>query len=942
MSKPNRFYGVSAIALALAIGAPAIAFAQDAAPGAGAVEEVVVTGSRLQISGYRQPTPVTVVSEVQLQRDAKVSIGDTIRELPSVGSSGSPNNGVGANNIVGGVTGLDTVNLRQLGTNRTLVLLDSQRVVASNITGVVDLGTMPTMLVQRVDVVTGGASAAWGSDAVSGVVNLVLNKKFDGLRMSIEGGDSYKFDHKSYRLQAAYGTGFAGGKGRIIGAVNYLNSPDAIFANDRSWNKYTNLINNPGWTATNGQPRLIHASNTGLSQATNGGLINGGPLANTRFVGPNATPTKFNPGVTAAANSVFGDGEVFYPATNNLAVVFRTLNLFNYTEYQVTDNLKASVQLNYGDSRSRNNSTPMVRFGNLAIQRDNAFLPDSIRAQMTTLGLNSVNIGTTNINNIKFDEYSYDNFVENGVGIPVSVQDRTLKRAVFSLDGKLGDNWTWNAYAQKGRVKLRVETQSNVIVANYNFAVDAVRNSAGQIVCRGVLNNNPAAAGCVPLNVIGEGVASKEAIRYVNVKPGQNYEVITLDQEVAAASATGTLPFGLPAGNISLAFGGELRQEKGAAVTDPGAAARVYAFANFAPFAGKYNVKEAFAEIDVPLLEDSFVQNLALNAAGRITDYSTSGRVETWKAGLTSQVNNLIRLRGTASRDIRAPNLSELFNAGTAVASNAVDPKTGLNVSIFSTTSGNSVLGPEKADTLSGGVVLTPMGSMSMSVDYYSIDVKDAIQAVNAQTVLARCNAGETSFCTQLDFLGPNGALSQIRTFPRNLSSVKTSGLDFQFDYSFPLGEGRLATRLVSNYILNQSQVALGVKTTYDGALGGDSPVQGVPKLRATLSETYTQGPFSGTIQARFIGKAKLVNSWTALDVDDNTVAQLAYTDLRASYQLTEKAQVFGAVDNLFNLDPPNIPVSQNNTASIFSTAVRGDIYDSLGRAYRIGVRMNF
>jgi outer membrane receptor protein involved in Fe transport len=929
---------------------------EPVAPAVAAVEEVVVTGSRIATTGYRQPTPVTVVSEQQIQRDAKVSIGDVIRELPAVGSSGSPNNGVGANNIVGGVTGLDTVNLRQLGTSRTLVLLDSQRVVASNITGVVDLGTMPTMLVQRIDVVTGGASAAWGSDAVSGVVNLVLNKRFDGLRLSAEAGDSFKWDHRSLRLQGAYGAGFAADRGRFIAAVNYLNSPDAVFANDRDWNRYNNLILNPAYTPTNGQPRLIHAENTGLAQATNGGLIQGpaclvpvvagvcarpNPLINTRFVGQTPTLATFRPGTVAGANSVGGDGEVFYPATNNLAVVFRTLNFFNYTEYDLTDDLKASVQLNYGESRARNNSTPYVRFGNLTIQRDNAFLPDAVRTQMATLGLNSIVMGTTNIN-VPFDDFSYDNFVENGLGIPVSVQTRKLTRGVFSLDGKLGGDWTWNAYIQKGRVRLRVETQSNVIVANYNFAVDAVRNSAGQIVCRAALAGNPAAAGCVPLNVFGERVAGPDAIRYVNVKPGQNYQVITLDQEVAAASATGTLPFGLPAGNVSMAFGAEVRREKGEAVTDPGAAARAYAFANFSPFSGKYDVKEAFAEFDVPLIDGGFVESLALNAAGRVTDYSTSGRVNTWKVGLTSQVNSVLRLRGTASRDIRAPNLAELFNSGTAIQTNATDPRTGQNVSIFSTTSGNPDLGPEVADTLSGGVVLTPLSNLSASLDYYSIDLVDAIQSVNAQTVLARCNAGESAFCTQLDFNGPNGALSQIRTFPRNLSSVKTSGLDFQLDHAMDLGPGRLSSHLVSNYIIEQSQVALGVKTEYDGAIGGDSPAQGVPKFRATLSETYSLGAFSGTAQVRFIGEAELVKAWTARDVDDNSIPSVTYLDLRASYQVTDAAQVFAAVDNLFNVDPPNVAVSYSSSASIFSTAVSGSIHDTLGRAYRVGVRMNF
>ena len=917
------------------------AYAQDAAPSS-AVEEVVVTGSRIATTGYRQPTPVTVVGEAQIQRDAKVSIGDSIRELPSVGTSASPSNGVGANNIVGGITGLDTVNLRQLGTNRTLVLLDSQRVVQSNITGVVDLGTMPTMLVQRIDVVTGGASAAWGSDAVAGVVNLVLNKSFDGTRVSIEGGESYKWDHKTIRLQGAFGRGFNDDRGRVIAAVNYMNSPDAVFANQRKWNTYRNLMLNPAYTATNSEPRLIHRDYTGVAQATNGGLITSGPLANIQFLGPNATPDPFNRGIVAGANTVGGDGEVFYPATNNLAVTYKTTNLFGYTHYDITDNLRASVQVNFGESRTRNNSTPYIRFANLNIQRDNAFMPESIRQQMTALGLNTIQMGTTNINNIGFNDYSYDNFVQNGVGIPVSKQKRQLKRGVFSLDGKIGDDWTWNAYYQLGKVKLRVETESNIIVQNYNFAVDAVRNAAGQIVCRAALAGNPAAAGCVPLNVFGEGVASQEAIRYVNVKPGQNWEVIDLDQEVTAFSAQGALPFGLPAGNISMAFGAEYRREKGVTTTDDGAANRRYAFANFAPFAGSYNVKEAFAEFDVPLIEDGIVQSLALNAAGRITDYSTSGRVETWKLGLVSQVNDVVRLRGTASRDIRAPNLAELFNSGTAVASNAVDLRTGQNVSIFSTTSGNANLGPEKADTYAAGIVLTPLSGLSMSLDYYSINLKDAIQAVNTQTVLARCQAGEQDFCAQIDYNGPNGAMSQVRTFPRNLSSVKTSGIDFQVDYQMPLGDGTLSSRFLGNYLINQSQDALGVRTVYDGAIGSDSPVQGVPKFRATITETYTQGPFSGTVQGRFIGGAKLVKAWTAKDVDDNTVPKVFYVDLRGSWQINDRTQAFAAVDNLFNVDPPNVATSYLNTASIFSTAVRGDIYDLLGRSYRAGVRLNF
>jgi len=919
--------------------------------------DIIVTGSRIATTSYRQPTPVMVVHEAQIERDAKASIGDTIRELPAVGTSSSPNNGVGANNIVGGVTGLDTVNLRQLGVNRTLVLLDSQRVVQSNITGVVDLGTMPTMLVQRIDVVTGGASAAWGSDAVAGVVNLVLNKKFDGIRLSIEGGESNKFDHESQRLQAAAGTGFADDRGRLIVAGNFLNSPDTIFANQRSWNTYRNLINNPAYTPTNDEPRRIHADHVGLAQATNGGLIQGpacltpevdgicarpNPLRNIRFIGPDAVPVPFDPGVASGPISAYGDAETDYPGMNNLAVAFRTLNLFGYTHFDITETLRASVQVNYGKSRSQNNSTPATRFGTLPISVDNAFLPDSIKAQMTDLGLETIWIGVTNINNVTPDAFSHDNFIESSVGVPVSVQQRRLMRGVFSLDGKFGSGWTWNAYYQKGKVRTRVDVLSNVVTSRFNFAVDAVRDERGDIVCRAVMLNDPAAQGCIPLNVIGEGVADPRAIRYVNVHPGENWEVIRLEQDVAALSAQGPLGFGLPAGNISVALGGEYRREKGETIADEGAAARRYSFANFAPFSGKYHVKEAFLELDIPVVEGGFVDSLALNAAGRITDYSTSGVVKTWKLGFTSQVNDLVRLRSTVSRDIRAANLAELFNSGTAVQSSAVDPRTHINVPVFATTSGNPKLAPEKADTFSAGIVLSPAPRLNLSLDYYSIKLKDAIFSVSTSQVLARCNAGEADFCAQLDFNGVDGALSQIHTFPRNLSAQNVSGLDIQMDYQVPLGTGTLQSRLVSNYTLSQNQIALGVRTDYAGALSPDSPVSGLPRLRATLTETYSNGPMSVTLQGRFIGKAKLVNGWTAKDVDNNRVPAILYTDFRAAYALSEKAQLFAAVDNVLNQDPPNVAVSSASAPSYYSTAVRGDIYDTIGRSYRVGARLRF
>ena len=273
MTRTKLLAATSLFAMAAAV--PALA--QDNTPPAPAnsVETVVVSGSRISVAGYTAPTPVTVVDAAQLQRDAQPDIADAIRLLPAFGTSSGPNNSSSANFIVSSTPGIDVVNLRQLGVLRTLVLFDGQRVVASSVSGGVDLSTMPSVLVQRIDVVTGGASAAWGSDAVAGVVNVVLNKNFDGFSANLEGSDSTYDDHRQFKAEAAYGFDFLGDRGHNIVAASYLTSPDTFFINQRDWFKNTRLVNNPAYVAGNGQPKLITVNNVGQSQATQGGLITG-------------------------------------------------------------------------------------------------------------------------------------------------------------------------------------------------------------------------------------------------------------------------------------------------------------------------------------------------------------------------------------------------------------------------------------------------------------------------------------------------------------------------------------------------------------------------------------------------------------------------------------------------------------------------------------------
>ena len=937
-----------------------------------AEETIVVTGSRIAVSGYTAPTPVTVVSEELLLRDARPTVGDAIRELPAVGSSASPNNTSGAGNIVAGITGLDTVNLRNLGVTRTLVLFDGQRVVQSNVTGQVDIGTMPTALVERIDVVTAGASAAWGSDAVSGVVNLVINKKFDGFRASAEVGDSYAFDRLNYRVQAAWGTGFDDNKGRIIVAGNWFDAPSNIFANQRSWNRYRQLVNNPAFTATNSEPRLIRADNVNLSNATTGGLIVGacnaalsasnacptanqisaGSLQNQQFIGANGQLAPF--GARFISGQIAADADTLQGALNNLAIRYRTGSLFGLVKYDFADWLRVSAQFNYGTTFSRNNSVPFIRTGAQApfIRVDNPFLPEAVRQQVVANNWTAIRIGTTNINNITPANLDYDNFAANALGVPVATTDRQLWRGVLTAEGDLGGGWSYSAYYQRGDVRVFQTTESNAIISNFNRAIDAVRNAAGQIVCRvnadaSTTNDDPA---CRPLNIIGQGVASQEAIRYVNVAPGANFQRQLLRQTVTAATIQGRLP-GLAAGDIALAFGGEYRTENGNIINDPGAQARIYSVANFPSFTGRYDVKEGFLEVDVPIIRDGFLRSLNVNGAVRYTDYSTSGGVTTWKIGALSDIVDGLRVRATLSRDIRAPNLNELFSTGLSTLSSAVDPNNNVTVAIFSFASGNAALQPEKARTFSAGMVLQPsfLDRFSLSVDYYSINLSDAIVQVGANDVLARCNAGQTAFCSQLVFAGPIGAngqplLSQINVFPDNIASLKTSGLDYQLDWTVPALGGSLNLRVLGNYIFELRQQQLGNTFNLAGAIGPDNlGGTGFPRARFTASATFNKGDVTGTVQTRFVGAAKLNSAWGPKDVDDNSVPAIAYVDLRGNWRITKTLQLFATIDNLLNKAPPNVPASQAQGQSAFYfTPINGIIYDAIGRQYRLGVRVGF
>jgi len=968
--------GCSIVALTSAIGITA-ATAQDA--GSGDIEQVVVSASRISIAGYTAPTPVTVMAPAELEREANVSLGDSIRNLPSVGASSSPNNAGGSQSFSGGGAGLDTVNLRNLGLLRTLTLFDGQRVVMSSFGGGVDLSTIPTSLVQRVDVVTGGASAAWGSDAVAGVVNLILNKNFTGLKANAEYGNATSVAHESYKMEVSYGTDLFDGRGHVIVSGSYSDSPNNVFFGQLPWFNATYLVSNPAYVAGNSQPQLIHASNVGMSQETIGGLILSNPgtgaaansLKGIQFVGPGATPSPFNYGNVTANQSNGGSANFAngIGPSEALADAYYTATLFGFARYRLTDSIGASLQLNFGQSRTFNTSDAgAASFTTNTILSGNPYIPASVQATMTTSGITSFTLGTTLTNNIDLTKYSLSAFT-NSVGLPLGRTTRDFARGSFSLDGSIGDDWSWNAYFESSQVRSEELGLHILITSNLANALDAVtvttanRGTSGlpvnSVTCRTTLTNPN--NGCVPLNPFGIGNAAPGAINYINASPGAgnaDYALYLLQETNAAASAQGTLPWGLPAGKIAVAFGAEYRHEGGNTLANPGGPLKAFSVGNYIPYEGEYYVYEGFTQVDAPILKDDVVQSLDFSMAGRMTSYSTSGLVETWKLGLTSQVTDDVRLRTTWSFDIRAPDIQELFSPGGVASAQAVDPKTGISVPVHTQTVGNPNLQPELATTVSGGVVLTPsfIDGLSLSADWYSISIKGAVTSVGGTTALAECNAGQAEYCAFQQYNGTAypGALGTLLSSVLNAAAQTTSGLDFQGDYRMDLFGGNLGWHLLGNYTDEQTQFlppAIGVNSDAAGSLGPNAVTAGFPKFRATLAATYSEGNWEGTVQGRFIGAAVLNHLWTDATaagtnnpfVDNNDVPFVAYMDLRGSYKWTDNIQFYGAVDNVTNVPAPSVAGSapaSSNPWQAFTTIP--SVYDAMGRSYRLGIRVTY
>ncbi|TXS92064.1 TonB-dependent receptor [Parahaliea maris] len=915
-------------------GAAALASTQVQAQGAAALEEVVITGSRVARSGFETPTPVSALSAEDIKADGSANVAEFVMTLPSVQGSTTGSTSSGA--LSNGEAGIAALNLRALGAGRTLVLLDGQRSVVSSSSGRVDTNTFPQSLVKRVEVVTGGASSAYGSDAVSGVVNFILDKDYEGFKVDLEYGQVGSGGGENDKITLTGGIPFADGDGHLLFSAEQANQ-DGIHYEAPDWAQkgHFAMVNpNPGA----GAPTFITGNNIGISAYTPGGLIVDGPLMGTYF-GEGGSINQLNYGAVAGQWMQGGDWEYTNSGmvgTNSLLAEDNRDSVFGRVSYKLTDSLEVFGQASYAGYEGYSHYiNPTDR--NITIYADNAYLPDEVAAAMAEQGLDSFLMSTSNAD----------------MPASGSRNKRETVRLVAGAEGifeAFGKSVDWDFYYQHGKTETDEHQTPTFNFSRLAMATDAVIDPAtGGIVCRSTLSDP--GNGCVPLNRFGTGVANEDGLDYVLGRPRRQQE---FQQDVAALTFN-TNDFEGWAGPISLAFGLEWRKEQMDADVDDEYTSG-WKYGNYKETRGEYDVTEFFVETVVPIFD-----GLDFNGAARLTDYSTSGEVTTWKAGFTYAPIDDVTFRVTQSRDIRAPNLSELYETGTA-RTNAVAIN-GESVPFIQALKGNPTVAPEEADTLGLGIVLQPSFApgLALSADYYEIEIDGVISFVGAQDVADFCFINNVqSYCDQMNYV--NGQLSTIDLYYDNLNSMTAKGIDYEVSYMFSPGDlidgfpGQVSLRaMATNYLENITDNGV---TARDLA-GVNDNWNYTPDWVYRMTATYTLEDWMFNLTLRGVSDGVLSNEFVQCSsncptvaagkytINDNSVDGGLFTDAYLSKVMSfgdVESEFFISVKNVFDEDPELIsnPFYQGGENTVAYLQTNRTLYDTLGRTFRVGMRLEF
>jgi outer membrane receptor protein involved in Fe transport len=886
---------------------------------------VIVTGSHISTPGFTSPTPVSSVSAEDIKLAADLSVYDLENDIPAL----VPNSWTQQANANPGASNF---NLRGLGINRTLTLIDGRRVAPTSYDGTVDVNLLPVSIIQRLDVVTGGASAAYGSDAIGGVVNVILDNKFSGIRANGQAGQSSFGDMRERDGSVVLGTDFDGGRGHVVFAGEvYRNSGGDQGQARRPWANSADgsgpaLITNGNYVASgaNGPKTIAVPCCATFSKITEGGVIDSGPLKGIYF-GPGGTPNSMVYGPYAGSSTfmIGGSGGSFSRFAGVGPAVDRDTG-YTHISYDLFSNLTVWSDLLFAHTRGESSVSPNYDNGTLTVNADNYYLPASIRSLAVADGVTNFLYGRENL--------------ELGINDPVSKYNDL--RAEAGVNGKFaafGSDWKWDATYQFSQNNYNYVAYNNHNQLNWANAIDVVASPVtGLPVCRSTLThpNN----GCVPVDIFGINTISAAGRDYIDGNSWNDYHQQVWD---ITGNVQGT-PFSDWAGKVAVAGGFETRRDFINSSADIGSIQKVWRINNTQPFAGVQKVSEGYLETDIPLLRDvPFAQLASLNAACRVTSYSLSGTVETWKVGLDWAVNDDIRFRGTRSRDIRAPTLNDLFAGAGSQIGQITDRQTNTSYTFAYGTGGNPALTPEKSDTYTVGMVFSPtfVNGLQASLDYYHIAIANAISSPGIQGIEDDCELyGQHNLCQYISRDPVTHQITFIQNTEFNAASLVTNGVDLDIAYRLPASSlwdrlsGDFQVKLDMTYIGKLSTTNVGVATDLAGAT--------TPHVHGNLRATYitADNKLTASVLLRYVGNTSYNKLYVdGVDINENEIASKVYTNFDLAYRFIDQLQVYGKVNNLFNVAPPLY------TSGIIEPDwnSNNNYYDIIGRTFAVGFRLN-
>ncbi len=1019
-----------ALVLGLAASTTVIASAPALAQDAEELETVIITGSRISRPNLDSTVPITTVSGDQLFETGSTSVGDLLNDMPALRSTFSQSN----SSRFLGTTGLNLLDLRGLGSNRTLVLVNGRRHIGADILGdavAPDTNTFPSDLIERIDVVTGGSSAVYGSDAIAGVVNFVLKRNFEGVQFRAQTGESKYGDGANSFGSVVAGTNFADDRGNF--AVDFeFATQDAFFASDRpDIARNANFIvvdTDPAGTAngSDGIPDRRFINSSRATTISNGGLLQIAPTGGRAPCGRDAAGVAFvctylfNPDgsfvpqtgtrVGIAPNGNFDGGNGSTLREGKLLGLYPELERYSLNligRYQVSDAFEPFIEAKYVRTKSLREQSPAFYQGSTIgggvdlrerPRFDNPFLSDSARTAINDARAANGLAPATAATRLTLRKNLAD------LGGRGEAATRETTRIVLGANGDIGEAWKYEFSLNVAEFKETTDVTGNLDVQRFLLAMDSVRDSSGNIVCRSQID--PAArliypfsnddafaasrlaadvAACVPLNPFGDGATTQAARDYLLF---QGASQGSIKQKVASVFVSGNTSqwFALPAGPLGVALGGEYREEQNAWDTDD-VIQQGITFYNAIPqfSAPKFKVKEVFGEVRVPVLADlPFAKELTLSAAGRVSSYDGKvGTVNAYNLGLDWAPIDSLRVRAGLARAVRAPNLQDLYGLQSQNFASVVDPCSLRNIGTGAATraanclaagvptnydyvylatletrsGGNPDLNEETSESLTVGLVFQPeaLPGLSVSLDYFDIDVNDVITTPTAQQILNACYDAvdiNNQFCSLFERAGPGGAATGEEPFRiiegslqatlLNYAKRTARGVDLDASYKFSLGEiGQFNTRLVYTHMLERNNYLNPADPARADRVLSEL---GDPKDAFNVNLDYARDKLTVGYQLRYIGKQVLNFAEDVFTIQGRAPENAdygpfkyyptaLYHDLRVGFDLTDTVNVYVGMDNVTNKMPP---------WGLSGTGAGSGMYDVRGRYMYGGVKAKF